>query len=63
MKGLDPEWKLSNGVNTIRFSTLKAGTYTFSASASADGHIWYDTGTTITINISPAFYTTWWFIP
>lgn len=61
MKGLDPEWKLSNGVNTIRFSTLRAGTYVFSASASADGHIWYDTGTTITINISPAFYTTWWF--
>lgn len=62
MKGLDDEWtSLKLGEHSVRYSALPAGHYTFEvkyvSSMSAD----QSTIASIDVNVSPAFWNSWWF--
>ena len=62
MKGLDDEWTpLKLGEHSVRYSALPAGHYTFEvkyvSSMSAD----QSTIASIDVNVSPAFWNSWWF--
>ena len=62
LDGVDKNWIIpSNRINLTNYSGLRPGTYTFYVkSCNADG-AWDNIGDTITFEILPSWYQTWWF--
>ena len=61
MEGFDKDWIISGTKNSATYTNLDPGTYTFMVKgANCDGK-WSTTTKTITIEIEPPFYRTWWF--
>lgn len=61
LKGLDNKWIYNGNSNTVRFSSLSPGTYTFTVAASTGGEKWFETGSPFSFVIRPPFWSTWWF--
>jgi AraC-like DNA-binding protein len=62
MKGFDDEWTiLTPGEHSVRYTSLKPGTYTFEVAYAAKGS---DTRHVISIDIvvKPYFWKSWWFV-
>ncbi|ODS87361.1 MAG: hypothetical protein ABS46_00300 [Cytophagaceae bacterium SCN 52-12] len=62
MEGLDSNWVSSGSNNTVRFSSLAPGRYTFSVATSPDGIRWYETAAPFRFQISPPVWQRTWFI-
>lgn len=61
LKGLDTNWINSGRNNSVRFSALPAGYYTFRVEASLDNKNWYGAAQDYSFHIAPPFWATWWF--
>jgi len=63
MKGYDDEWiQLQPGVHTVHYTSLPSGSYEFQVRyASAVGDV-EEQMATISVNVSPYFWKSWWFI-
>lgn len=62
MEGLDSNWVSSGSNNTVRFSSLAPGSYTFSVATSYDGIKWYETASPFRFRIAPPVWQQTWFI-
>ncbi|HET6769617.1 MAG TPA: GAF domain-containing protein, partial [Chitinophagaceae bacterium] len=61
LEGVDKDWIKVVNQNSVRYSALPQGKYTFKVRASNDDKVWYDAENEITIMIASHFYNTWWF--
>lgn len=61
LEGLDKDWLKVTNQNSVRYSALPQGEYTFKVRASNDNKVWYNAENEITIKIASPFYNTWWF--
>lgn len=59
--GLDSAWKNNGNSNTIRFTALPPGDYTFSVAASINGDDWHESKESFRFTIASPFWKTWWF--
>jgi ligand-binding sensor domain-containing protein/serine phosphatase RsbU (regulator of sigma subunit) len=63
LKGYDLEWLYSNRNQTLTYSQLPAGNYTFMVEVSLDGKTWYSSDdSSYSFYVKPPFWKTWWFI-
>lgn len=61
LEGHVPDYSSATVENSVNYLNIPHGTYTFKVFAqSADG-VWSKEPTTVTIIITPPFYSTWWF--
>ena len=62
LEGYDNEWKMTEpNVRYASYTQLPGGRYTFKLRASNSDDIWTNEPLTLTINIIPPIYKTWWF--
>ncbi len=61
LTGLDKTWINSFEQRQVNYNSLSPGNYVFSVRTSRDGTNWKESMNQITLNISPAFWQTWWF--
>lgn len=62
MEGVDNEEILINDLQQINYSNLSPGIYTFKVWASNSDGVWSKEPTSLIINISSPYWSTWWFI-
>lgn len=61
LTGLDKTWINSFEQRQVNYNSLSPGNYVFRVRASCDGINWKESMNQVTLNISPAFWQTWWF--
>lgn len=59
--GHDPDWVENKGVRQARYVRLPPGEYTFEVMGSNNDGLWNPDAKSITIEILPPFWQTWWF--
>jgi PAS domain S-box-containing protein len=64
LEGLERDWTYSENYlqNSVRFTSLPPGQYTFSIQARVQNGSWSPVVSSPAIVIAPPFYTRWWFI-
>jgi len=62
MEGIDKGWIYCGTQRLANYNNIPPGKYVFHIKASNNDGIWNEKGTSISINISPPFWETWWFI-
>lgn len=62
LEGFANEWKSIGSNNSVLFTSLPSGNYTFRVAASIDGIHWHESNETIRFSIGLPFWKTWWFI-
>lgn len=62
LTGLDQNWVDNGRNNTVRFSSLSPGSYTFSVAASIDGIAWFETASPFSFMIRSPWWREVWFI-
>ncbi len=64
LSGYDEQWKKLEDVSKrqVSYTNLPAGNYQFKIKASNNSNIWQKYPTTLSFQILPYFYETWWFI-
>jgi signal transduction histidine kinase/ligand-binding sensor domain-containing protein/DNA-binding response OmpR family regulator len=60
LEGFDKEWNDLGNTNSLTYTNLDAGTYTFKVKASNNDGVWNKNGTSIRIHIATAPWKTWW---
>ena len=60
MIGFNDEWFESGSVRAATFTNLPPGHYTFQVRASNNDGIWNERGTSLTLDILPPWWRTWW---
>ena len=61
MDGIDDDWLDVGARREALYMNLSPGTYTFRVRASNNDGVWNDEGATLTFELKPYFYQTWWF--
>ncbi len=62
LEGFDTDWNyVGSDRRFATYTNLDPGTYTFRVKASNNDGVWNETGKTIKITITPAWWETWWF--
>lgn len=61
LQGADKNWIETGHLNTVRFTSLQPGNYSFSVAATLNGKDWFETATPFHFTISPPFWNSWWF--
>lgn len=61
LEGFDRSWVDASGRRYASYTHLDPGTYTFRVRASNNDGAWNDRGASMTVVITPAFWSTWWF--
>jgi putative methionine-R-sulfoxide reductase with GAF domain len=63
LSGADDDDWTNNGNNTsVRFNSLKPGSYSFNVAASINGKDWFEMNKSFAFEINPPFWKTWWFV-
>ncbi len=62
LEGVDNDWQDVGTRRQAYYTKLRPGTYKFRVMASNDDGIWDDTGASLDLSISPAWFQTNWFI-
>ena len=60
MEGFDENWIYSGTRRFVTYTNLDPGKYIFRAKGSNNDGIWNETGTSLTIIITPPIWATWW---
>lgn len=60
LEGFDKDWVPLGNNNTLTYTNLDAGSYTFKVKASNNDGVWNETETIVKINIATAPWKTWW---
>ena len=61
LEGFSDSWSYIGNDRTATYTNLDPGHYTFRVIASNNDNIWNSEGISLTINIYPPFWNTWWF--
>jgi diguanylate cyclase (GGDEF)-like protein len=62
LQGFDRDWVHTDATRrSATYTNLDPGTYTFSVKAANNQGLWNDVATSMTIDILPPWYKTWWF--
>ncbi len=61
LTSIDKNWVNSLSQRQVNYNSLPPGKYIFKVRTSDDGINWKESVNRITLNISPAFWQTWWF--
>jgi signal transduction histidine kinase/ligand-binding sensor domain-containing protein len=61
LEELDDDWNNIGNKRFGRYTNLPGGTYTLRIIGSNNDGVWNDEGITLTVNIIPPFWATWWF--
>jgi len=61
MEGFDKDWNNVGSTRTATYTNLDPGKYIFKVKASNNDDVWNETGTSITVVITPPYWQTWWF--
>ena len=62
MEGFNDKWIDVGSRGYASFTNLDPGKYVFHVKASNNDRVWNETGSSITLIITPPFWKTWWFI-
>ncbi|HEX5151282.1 MAG TPA: two-component regulator propeller domain-containing protein [Parafilimonas sp.] len=62
LEGIDKKFIQAGNMHQAVYTNVAPGTYTFNIKASNNDDVWNDAGASITIQIEPPFWKTWWFI-
>ena len=62
LEGFDSDWKYVDNNTPAVYTNLDHGAYTFLVKASNNDGVWNEQGDKLKLNITPAFWQTWWFI-
>ncbi len=58
--GFDEQWVDAGSRRTATYTNLGPGEYTFSVQASNADGVWNEEGASLTLNVLPPWYRTWW---
>jgi PAS domain S-box-containing protein len=61
MEGFDEDWIFVGSRREASYTNLSPGRYTFRVKAANNDGVWNDTGTIITVIVTPPWWKTWWF--
>ncbi|MFT3681214.1 MAG: histidine kinase [Ferruginibacter sp.] len=61
LEGNDHEWSIATNQNSVHYSSLPPGQYTFRLRVSSNKKEWQDASNAVTIVIAKPFWKTWWF--
>lgn len=61
LEGVDDEPKSGGMQRRATYTSIDPGSYAFTVHASNEDGIWNEEGATVTIEVPPHFYETWWF--
>lgn len=61
LNGFDAEWIEAGTQRNAKYPHLPAGNYQFCVRACNNAGVWNDAGATLTLEVSPFFWQTWWF--
>jgi methyl-accepting chemotaxis protein/ligand-binding sensor domain-containing protein len=61
LEGVDSDWENVGARREASYMNLPPGTYTFHVRATNNDGVWNDEGASLTFEILPYFYQTWWF--
>jgi ligand-binding sensor domain-containing protein/two-component sensor histidine kinase len=61
LEGFDTDWVDPGNSRSVRYPNLPPGNYKFKVIASNNDGIWNEEGATLSFNIAPYFYQTYWF--
>lgn len=61
IKGVDPDW-IETSDRHVQYTSLPSGHHTFEVYAKGSSENWSKTSVTISFNIAPPYWETWWFI-
>ena len=62
LEGYDSDWNGPVNVRQVTYTNLRPGEYRFRVIASNNSGIWNESGTTLDLELRPAFYQTNWFL-
>jgi len=62
LEGFDADWINAANRRWVQYSYLKPGNYRFRVAACNNDGRWNETGTTLTLQILPHYWETWWFL-
>ncbi|MBW4891797.1 GHKL domain-containing protein [Mucilaginibacter sp. HMF5004] len=62
LEGFDKDWVPADNTRKASYTNLDPGTYTFRVKASNNDGVWNEEGASVTIDVKPPFWLTWWFI-
>ncbi|GAB4258754.1 MAG: hypothetical protein Kow0079_15990 [Vicingaceae bacterium] len=62
LEGFDKDWSPPSNKNSITYSNLPPGKYTFKVKAKNNDNIWSEQPVTFSFTIEKAWYYQWWFI-
>ena len=61
LEGVDDGWVQAGGKRYANYTHIDPGSYVFHVKGTNSDGVWNDTGTSITLVITPPFWETWWF--
>jgi hypothetical protein len=61
LEGVDKDWIQAGNHNFATYTHLDPGSYTFRVKGSNSLDVWNETGTSISVVITPPYWHTWWF--
>jgi ligand-binding sensor domain-containing protein/class 3 adenylate cyclase len=60
LEGYDKDWISAGTIRSVKYTNLDPGNYLFRVKASNNDNVWNDSGTSISIIISPPWWKEWW---
>jgi ligand-binding sensor domain-containing protein/signal transduction histidine kinase len=61
LKGLDEGWVEADGKRSAYYGPLRPGDYRFQVVACNNDGVWNDEGSSVSLDVLPHFWETWWF--
>jgi ligand-binding sensor domain-containing protein/serine phosphatase RsbU (regulator of sigma subunit) len=62
LEGIDIDWRPPDNYTQVNYPALPPGKYTFFVKAKNSDGVWNDPPASLSFQIEPPFYLTWWFI-
>ncbi len=62
MEGFDEDWIYSGGRRFVTYTNLDPGKYIFKVKGSNNDGVWNENGASLSIEILPPLWRTWWFV-
>ena len=60
LEPVDKKWVSLGNENTVNFSHLKTGRYTFRVTGANNDDVWNETGASLKIRVTPPWWFSWW---
>jgi signal transduction histidine kinase len=61
LEGFDHAWREAGRERYAQYTNLAPGRYTFRVTAANNAGVWSDAGASVSVDVLPPFWATWWF--